>query len=191
VVSKKAIIIGIIIALLSAIGLAQNTGTFLNPSTATGLGDNTKSTRSSSYTPVVGDWYEVAWWEVEFCRKWGGSVNGGINRGSSSKTPLSISLLTMTAQGEKIEYGIAGQATLYKVSWYIEPVSNELEFKVWLTGEDTLQIGSGTAKNAKAGFGYYTEYLDKNFTHVKLEYPGNYLQVPIVTKQGCLNPIGL
>lgn len=139
------------------------------------------TTRSSGYTPEVDGWQAVESWEIEKCRKWGGSASGAVNKGSTSKTPISLSQLTITIQAEKAEYNIENQSALYKVSWYMEPVSDELDYKVWLVGDGNMQIGSGTAKNTAPGIGYYAEYINKDFTHAKIEYPGNYLQVPIVS----------
>lgn len=133
----------------------------------------------SDFDPSVSSWYAVAPWEIEFCKKWGGSEEAGINQGAASNEPIALSQLTIALQGEKIEYIIANNV-LYSASWYIEPVSEELEYKVLLIGDENVEIGSGIAKNTEPGIGYYANYINKTFINVRIEYPGNYIEVPIV-----------
>ena len=139
------------------------------------------SHKISDFDPIVDDWATVEPWEVEYCRKWGGSDQGGVNKGATSKIPIALSQLTVTLQGGKTEYNLTGQSILYTASWYIEPVSGEIDYIVTFIGDGILEIGGGMASNTEAGLGYYSEYINKSFTHVKIDFPGNYLEVPIVS----------
>src|SRR3989338_7999163 len=128
--------------------------------------------KSNDFNPSVDSWYQVEPWEIEYCRKWGGSEEGGLNPGSSSAMPIALSQMTVTAQGERLEYNIGNQSPLFKASWYIEPAEGNIEYAVALVGDGNLEIGSGTASNTNAGFGYYANYINKRFTHVMISYQG-------------------
>ncbi|MBW2988890.1 hypothetical protein KY358_01080 [Candidatus Woesearchaeota archaeon] len=138
----------------------------------------------SSFDPTIEDWYTgeeaIQPRDIEFCRKWGGSAEAGINTGATPST-IPLSQLTATLQAEKTEYReIEDQPSLYRASWYIEPVS-DISYKVYLTEKDEKkEIGGGQASNTEAGIDYYTEYLEQNFTHIRMEYDGSYIQVPVV-----------
>ena len=133
-----------------------------------------------SFDPSVSNWYSVASWEMEFCRKWGGSTQGGINQGAISQHKIPLSVITISIQGERIVYPFENATDLYKANWYIEPVSGKLDYTIRFIGNDTLTITSGEATYSDPGMGYYTNYLNKSFTHVRIAYPGNYIDVPFV-----------
>ena len=73
-----------------------------------------------SFDPSVQEWYDVAEWELELCRVWGGTaeaynvVNG----------PTYLSETTVTLQGQKSEK-MPDNTTMYEVAWYLESGTNK------------------------------------------------------------------
>lgn len=140
---------------------------------------------NEDFDPTIQSWYTVEPWEIEYCRKWGGKKSGAGHPGDIPDTKLALSQLTMSMQGEKMTYDrfgeLSNQSTLYRVSWYIEPASEDaINYKLFLQGETSLEIANGTASNSNPAFGFYAKYINKSFDSIKLEGTGIGFRVPII-----------
>ena len=67
------------------------------------------STDIANINPVVPGWYtgeknEIKAWEIEFCSKYGGSEQAGINIGATSQATIALSQTTISLQGSKLAY---------------------------------------------------------------------------------------
>ncbi len=136
----------------------------------------------NNFYPGIDGWAAVSDSEIDFCKKYGGSVEAGINAGATSSIPIALSQLTMTIQADRERFEIEGVVDyLYQVSWYIEPVAGQQDFEIVLVGPGkTLEIDRDVAFPDAPGINFYTEYLEDDFTHAKIVSGSDFLQVPIV-----------
>ena len=137
----------------------------------------------NNFYPGIDGWAAVSDNEIDFCKKYGGSVEAGVNAGATSSIPIALSQLTMTIQADKERFEIEGVVDyLYQVSWYIEPVAGQQDFEIVLIGEgeDDLEIERDVAFPDAPGINFYAEYLTENFTHAKIVSGNDFLQVPII-----------
>jgi len=140
--------------------------------------------------PSVDDWYTIQPWEIEICRQDGGTQNvasdssipgyGSSSSGTTTSNSIYLSQNTITLQARKQDYTITNfTSTLYEVSWYFEPLQNQSDYSVYLVNGESINIGNGTASGINPGAGYYVQYLNHTYTHAKIVYGSNWLQVPI------------
>ena len=125
--------------------------------------------------PVIEDWYGVSEEEIDICNKWGGTETA--QKGGTLSSPIELSQLTLTLQAQK--QSLPDDTILYEVSWYIQPVENSISYKVVLIGDDTYNITEGEASYEEAGVGYFTEYLEADYTQAQLRSSNTVLTVPI------------
>ena len=135
--------------------------------------------RESNYIDPRIDWYPISEWELQVCKKWGGTQEA--ESGATVSKAVYLSQTTLSLQGRKQSYDIEGvNTTLYTASWYLEPVG-EIEYRVELISDnDTFRLDEGTADYSSPAHGYYAEYHNKNFTGVKMTYGGEWVIVPLV-----------
>ena len=137
--------------------------------------------QGSSFDPSIDDWYAVEDWELEVCSMWGGTDEA--MAGATSSSPIYLSQTTLSLQGKKQEYNIAGvNQTLYTISWYFEPME-ELGYMVELVDDSTgaaFKIEEGTATMSEPAVGFHAEYYDIEYTAVRLWYGSEWLKVPLI-----------
>jgi hypothetical protein len=137
--------------------------------------------QSSSFNPRIDDWYTIEPWELEICSKWGGTKEA--QSGATSSAAIYLSQTTLSLQGKKQSYDIAGvNRSLYTVSWYLEPL-DEMSYRVELINDDesiSFKVGDGDSSYSEPAVGYHSEYYDKEFTAVKIQYGLNWLKVPLI-----------
>ena len=137
----------------------------------------------SNFNPTVDDWYAVDPWEIDFCRKYGGDTGESQGSSGSPPVPVALSQMTVTIQGEVQITEVKDIITnrLYKVSWYIEPPTDDVEYTVVLVGDGEEELELGVGLPFEPGSGYFAEYRDdKKFTHVQIRFRGTFLEVPII-----------
>lgn len=143
-----------------------------------------------SFDPRIDVWYQVEDWELEVCRKWGGTTDSyNIVSG-----PTYLSQTTVTLQGEKSEK-MPDDTTLYEVAWYIEDATNRsLEYAVRLRNSETVEtkriVGKTSVGGNEAASGYEAEYLSEEYDQVQLGYAFEdaeeitMITVPVIDNKG-------
>ncbi|MBI2139432.1 hypothetical protein HYU14_00795 [Candidatus Woesearchaeota archaeon] len=140
----------------------------------------------SGFNPAVGGWYQVSPQEIDFCKRYGGSEDAGINQDSRSSIPIALSQITLTLQAKRTSTLANGQRNdLYEVSYYIEPVSGEVDFEVQLLGEFTPPLdipnGRGRAKSTEPGMGFYANYHTEVYSSAKIKFGNDFIEVPVIS----------
>lgn len=143
-----------------------------------------------SFNPRIDNWYDVEDWELEVCRKWGGTPSAyNVDNG-----PTYLSQTTITLQGEKSEK-LPDETTMYEVAYYIEDAMNRsLEYAVGLYNPNTEEykriVGITSLSENEAASGYEAYYLSEEYTQVDLGYvlededTLTIVSVPIVDNKG-------
>ncbi len=147
-----------------------------------------------SFDPRVQNWYAVEDWEVEVCRKWGGTPESyNVDNG-----PTYLSQTTVTLQGEKSEK-LPDDTVMYEVGYYIEDAMNRsLEFAVRLKKKDKDEykrvVAPTNLGKGEANSGYWAEYLTDEYDQVMMGYElkgsdiTTIITVPIVDNKGVYVP---
>ncbi|MDO8741008.1 MAG: hypothetical protein Q7J54_05555 [Candidatus Woesearchaeota archaeon] len=139
-------------------------------------------------TYEISDWYAVEDWELEVCSKWGGTDEA--QRGSAT-SDIYLSQLTVALQAEKTAF--PDNTTLYEVSYYIQPFSEDIQFAIKLansqndTDYDIVTVTTASISAGASGFTAF--YSDEFFDLAKIGYgdssssgPENILTVPILNQ---------
>jgi len=142
---------------------------------------------SIHFDPRVDAWYAVEDWEVDMCRKWGGTKEA--QSGATSSTVIALSQTTLSLQGTKQAYTAEDSEEeeevnkiLYTVSWYLEPLA-DMNCKVVLKNDDgtkTKEISDTEASYSTPSAGYIAEYYEEGYTKVRMEYGSDSLEVKLV-----------
>ena len=142
-----------------------------------------------SFDPRIQEWYTVEDWELEVCRKWGGTaqaynvVNG----------PTYLSQTTVTLQGEKTVN--PDETILYEVAYYIEDaLDRSIEFAVRLKNSENNKykrvVGRTSLNAGEVKSDYWAQYLTEEYDQVHLGYvvedsgKMTIITVPIVDNTG-------
>lgn len=134
--------------------------------------------------PTKTNWYEVEQWEIDACRIWGGASRAvRSSTGADEISSITLSQLTASLQAKKTSY--PDNTTLYEVSWYIEPITGSVNYKILLInsrGESTVLVPSGSASSS----GGSSQYLPigpilnnatNNFTRIEMRKSDNSLLI--------------
>ncbi len=136
----------------------------------------------SGENSTIADWYVVSDAEIEFCKNYGGTIEGQDVYGSAGYTQP-VSTLTLTLQGQ---YTTQYDTTLYEIAWYVHPLAEDITYTVYLVTEDgdTEEVYTGYATALDGDAGYETEESTEIYTHLKIvmEDGTTALTVPIVEK---------
>jgi hypothetical protein len=140
------------------------------------------------------NWYEVAPWETKICFDWGGERGLDPNQVTADTMQFDIYhdlVVTIQAQAPEIVPGeYEGNKRLYEVGWYIQPVQGDedISYEVTLTGPSAPAkiLESSSASYVNMGRGYYSEYMDANYTEASIRYwnlktKETELTVPVIT----------
>lgn len=136
----------------------------------------------SGNSSVIAEWYEVSDAEIEFCKNYGGTIEGQDVYGSAGYTQP-VSTLTLTLQGQ---YTTLYDTTLYEIAWYVHPLAEDITYTIYLVTEEgeseELYTGYSTALDGDAG--YETQETNIVYTHAKIimEDSTTALTVPFVEK---------
>lgn len=128
---------------------------------------------------VVLDWYAVEDWELEVCSKWGGTEEA--QSGASYSSPIFLSQTTLSLQAKKETYDqIENASSLYKVSWYLEPIE-DINYQVLLRGnESPITIAEGEVTYDQPAQGYYAAYHNNSYTKIRMIYGGEWIELDVV-----------
>jgi len=127
---------------------------------------------------IIPGWYTIEPWEIEVCRNWGGSQES--QTGYTTNDPFPLSRTTLTLQGRKT-HGIQGEPIQYKIAYYLEPLGSVgYQINFVNSDGDLKLIKSGTATNANPAKDLYVVYNETDYPKVRMNYGGNYLEVPII-----------
>ncbi|MBI2128815.1 hypothetical protein HYU07_01115 [Candidatus Woesearchaeota archaeon] len=152
-------------------------------------------------TYEIPNWYAVEGWEVETCSKWGGTAEA---QTGSATSEIYLSQLTVALQAEKTAF--PDNTTLYEVSYYIQPMTNNVEFSVWLkntlTGDKNNITQTASASPLTGASGFNAFYSNISYDVIQLGYiesPDSLMQIinvsiistqPPITPQICTDSDG-
>lgn len=147
---------------------------------------------NSHYGVPTTDWYEVAPWEEAICYGWGGTDGpNSITSDTSTNMNLSIFHDLVVALQAEVKFSMTDETTgvvsnLYEVSWYIQPVSDDISYEVHLLNASGSRVLASGNANYLSGFkDYYAEYSANTYTSAEIVYyntrVNDVLTVPVVS----------
>ncbi len=169
----------IILIILSSIAYSQYYHDYESSDTGSSYYDD----YSGEGALVIG-WYDVSQEEIEFCKDYGGSLEGyDIYGGSGAGYTQPVSNLTLTLQGQ---YTTLYDKTLYEIAWYVHPLSEDTSYKVYAVTEDNdneeIHAGYATALDGEAGYESLETDTVYNTLKIVMEDGTTALSVPFVEK---------
>ena len=126
-------------------------------------------------------WYQVEDWEVDVCSKWGGTEFAG-QAATTSGRKVPFATMSATVQGKKFKT-LEGNF-VYEAAWYIESYAEVTNYEITFINskepQARHQIDAGALSPESGAQGYDTYDLTEDYTHIKLQYTGGHVQVPII-----------
>ena len=133
---------------------------------------------------IIPDWYEVSEEEILFCQNWAGTETpSDIYSSAEAANFQPVSKLTITLQGFSTPLY---DTTLYEMGWYVQPLSEDISYTVYLIDEEgeTMEVITRPATAQTGDAMYETLETDIIYTHLQIIVEDDYeaLKVPIVEK---------
>lgn len=135
--------------------------------------------------PIIPEWYGFKDWEINECRTWGGTTMASSGGSTTTNIKLSEITISLSAEKEEFKFNSSYNKTLYKVSYYIQPLT-DTKYAVRLYNtenhNESLLVDKTDVTYDSPKKDYFTIETENIYDVAQLWYGSGTLTMPVITE---------